>query len=176
MYKTLSVAAVGLTVFSALGQSAPYAGQQQREIKSLSAPETTDLLAGQGMGLAKAAELTGYPGPAHVLENADALSLTPEQRHSTKALLDRHKERARQIGVQLVAAERALDGAFVSRQIDGAGLVRLTTDIGKLQGQLREEHLRTHLEQTALLNPHQTQRYAALRGYATLSDHSEHRQ
>ncbi len=175
MYRTSGVVALGLMVFSAWGQNTPYAGQQQREIKSLSAPEVADLLAGQGMGLAKAAELNGYPGPAHVLENAAALSLTSQQRDSTQALLDKHKARARQMGAQLVAAERALDGAFVSREIDGTGLVRLTAEIGKLQGQLREEHLRTHLEQTALLNQHQIQHYSALRGYAAAGHHPHRR-
>ena len=34
-----------------------------------------DLRAGRGMGLALAAELNGYPGPAHVLELADKLDL-----------------------------------------------------------------------------------------------------
>ena len=45
----------------------PYAGEERREIKSLSPQEIGDYLAGKGMGLAKAAELNGYPGPAHVL-------------------------------------------------------------------------------------------------------------
>ena len=49
-----------------------YAGQEAREIKALSAEELGDLLAGKG--LAKAAELDGYAGPAHVLELADAWS------------------------------------------------------------------------------------------------------
>ncbi len=32
------------------------------------------------MGLALAAELNGYPGPAHVIELADSLELTEAQR------------------------------------------------------------------------------------------------
>ena len=50
----------------------PYAGMQDREIKALSAEERAALLEGQGMGLALAAELNGYPGPVHVLELGDA--------------------------------------------------------------------------------------------------------
>ncbi len=38
------------------------------------------------MSLAQAAELNGYPGPLHVLELADALELTPEQRARTQSL------------------------------------------------------------------------------------------
>src|SRR6266540_3233648 len=43
-------------------QTSPYAGQQTREIKSLSAQDIDDLLNARGMALAKAAELNGYPG------------------------------------------------------------------------------------------------------------------
>ena len=46
----------------------PYAGQEVRRIKSLSAERVADLLAGRGAGYAKAAELNGVPGPVHVLE------------------------------------------------------------------------------------------------------------
>jgi len=55
-----------------------YSGLQQRSIKSLSDEQMADLRAGRGMGLALAAELNGYPGPAHVLELADKLELTPD--------------------------------------------------------------------------------------------------
>src|ERR1043166_1905183 len=43
----------------------PYAGQQSREIKSLSDQEIDGLKNARGLGLAKAAELNGYPGPRH---------------------------------------------------------------------------------------------------------------
>jgi hypothetical protein len=47
------------------------------------------LLKGDGMGFAKAAELNGYPGPAHVLSVAKELNLTDElhqkfRRYSTR--------------------------------------------------------------------------------------------
>src|SRR5581483_6020910 len=57
----------------------PYAGQQSREIKSLSDREIDGLKNARGLGLAKAAELNGYPGPMHVLELADALNITGDQ-------------------------------------------------------------------------------------------------
>src|SRR5690348_13327169 len=44
----------------------PYAGQQARAIKALSEADVAALRGGEGMGLAKAAELNGYPGPRHV--------------------------------------------------------------------------------------------------------------
>jgi hypothetical protein len=51
-----------------------------RRIKALSAEDVDGLLTGRGLALARAAELNGYPGPMHVLEHADALGLTGEQR------------------------------------------------------------------------------------------------
>ena len=48
----------------------PYAGQQARQVKALSKAEIEGLLAGRGLGYAKAAELNHYPGPRHVLDLA----------------------------------------------------------------------------------------------------------
>ena len=89
----LFCAAALLVAFgNAYGQS-PYAGQESRGIKALSAQEVSDLLAGKGMGLAKAAELNGYPGPMHVLERAAQLQLTPDQTSKTEALFKKVKAR-----------------------------------------------------------------------------------
>jgi Spy/CpxP family protein refolding chaperone len=164
--KTLMLALVLAGPAYAQGTASPYAGQQTREIKSLSAEEQQDLLEGRGMGLAKAAELNGYPGPTHVLELASHLQLTIEQRTATRKLLADHQAAARQLGAAVIAAERALDEAFASRRADDATLKRLTGEIARLQGELRYEHLKTHLAQAAILRPEQVQHYAHLRGYA----------
>ncbi len=156
----------GQHVHTPAQHASPYAGQQTREIKALSSTQTADLLAGKGMELAKAAELNGYPGPMHALELATQLDLSTEQKQASEALMGRHKAEARDLGTQLVAAERALDLAFSSRQIDAARLSAHTDRIGQLQAQLRKAHLDTHLQQTALLRPEQIARYAQLRGYS----------
>lgn len=117
------------------------------------------------MAYAKAAELNGYPGPAHVLELAAQLQLNSDQRAATEKLMEQHKSKARTLGVQLVDAERALDVAFASRQVDAQRITELTQRIGTLQATLRAEHLQTHLAQTALLNPRQVASYQSLRGY-----------
>lgn len=156
------------------GHAAPYAGLQVREIKALSADDTRALLQGQGMRLALAAELNGYPGPSHVLEHADALQLTPAQRTQTQALLGRHKAEARELGARLVAAERELDRQFAGGQAS-AGEVRAQTErIGQLQAELRAAHLQTHLEQTALLTPQQIAHYQRLRGYSAAQAEPQH--
>lgn len=58
--------------------STPYAGQQTREMKAISDDDIAALLKGEGSGMAKAAELNGYPGPAHVLALAKELKLSNE--------------------------------------------------------------------------------------------------
>src|SRR5215469_14793256 len=50
-----------------LAADMPYAGQEARTIKALSDDDIAALRKGEGMGMAKAAELNGYPGPVHVL-------------------------------------------------------------------------------------------------------------
>ena len=170
MHKYLWAAAVSVAVTTpAMAQTSSYAGQETRAIKSLSEKEIADLRAGQGMGLAKAAELNGYPGPAHVLENADQLALSAEQRRASTTLMQEHKARARALGAQVLDAEQALDDAFARKSIDAGPLTRLTSEIGQRQAQLREEHLRTHLLQTALLTHEQLRKYGELRGYAAAS-------
>ena len=56
-----------------------YAGEEKREIKSLSATDIEELQNGKGWGLAKAAELNGVPGPAHLLELREEIELSAEQ-------------------------------------------------------------------------------------------------
>jgi hypothetical protein len=160
--------ALGAATSSLLAaETAPdvYAGQSTRAIKSLSQEEASALLAGQGSGFAKAAELNGYPGPAHVLELASQLGLDPTQLAATQALMSEHRRRARKLGADLVAAEAELDALFADRQARAASVDDATQRIASLQAGLRAEHLKTHLLETALLTPAQIDRYAFLRGY-----------
>jgi hypothetical protein len=144
---------------------APYAGLQQRAVKALSDQQLSDLRAGRGMGLALAAELNGYPGPVHVLELADKLELTQDQRQAVHQLFDEMKTEAVPLGEKLIEQESALDRAFAERSISPATLAALTADIGKTQGLLRAVHLKYHLTTADLLSAHQRHLYAELRGY-----------
>lgn len=157
-----------------------YAGQEAREIKALSAEEVGDLMAGKGMGLAKAAELNGYAGPAHVLELADALELTPEQRAQTHALKAAMTAKAIPLGYAVVAAERKLDHLFASKAITPALLRSALDEIGALQARVRGVHLETHLAQVVVLTTDQKARYSQLRGYSGVAttvpkDRSQHK-
>ena len=75
---------VMVVAMPAAAQTSGYSGQEDREIKALSVEDTADLLAGRGMGAARAAELNHYPGPAHVLELREQLGLSAEQIHAVQ--------------------------------------------------------------------------------------------
>lgn len=165
----LSLALV--VVASALGmqqqQQGGYAGEERREIKSLSQDEIEQLLQGHGMGLAKAAELNHYPGPRHVLDLGGELQLTPVQRAETQAAFRRMRDEAVLLGRQIVERERALDALFAKGDIDAGKLRAATSEIARLQGALRATHLAAHLEMRRILSPQQIKKYDELRGYAT---------
>jgi hypothetical protein len=144
---------------------APYAGHQHRGVKALSDQQVADLRAGRGMGLALAAELNGYPGPLHVLELADQLELSGNQREQVQRLFDSMKAEATSVGASLIEQETALDRAFATKHISEAALWELTSQIGETQGRLRAVHLKYHLTTHAVLSPTQRERYASLRGY-----------
>ncbi len=75
-------------------QDAPYAGQQQRDIKALSEQEMASYRNGEGMGMARAAELNHYPGPKHVLQLSSELDLSEIQLDQTKTLFEAMQSRA----------------------------------------------------------------------------------
>jgi hypothetical protein len=150
---------------SSLADMSPYVEQADDTIKSLTPEDVEGYVNGRGMGLAKAAELNGYPGPKHVLELADKLDLTTAQRESTQQLFESMAESARPLGIQLVDLERQLDQAFASTRVTTESLAALTAEISRLQGELRAVHLSAHLKQRSLLSEHQRLRYVQLRGF-----------
>jgi hypothetical protein len=175
--RSVLVASIVLLTITACAQRSPYLGQEQRQVKSLSAQDMKALREGQGMGFAKAAELNGYPGPMHVLELRDALELSAQQTQATQQLMAQHKARARELGLQVIEAERALDALFTQSRATSEQVSQHTQRVAQLQAQLRAEHLNTHLAQTAFLNQTQIRRYSELRGYsAAISASPQHRQ
>jgi Spy/CpxP family protein refolding chaperone len=160
----LVLASFILAASPALAQS-PYAGIQARSIKSLSEQQVADLSAGRGMGLALAAELNGYPGPSHVLELADKLDLSAEQRTRVMTLFDSMKQEALPLGAKLIEQEAELDRQFANHTVTQASLKSATAAIAVTQGELRETHLKYHLTTVALLTDGQRKQYSELRGY-----------
>ena len=143
----------------------PYIGQEKQEIKALSAEEIRGYLSGSGMGLARAAELNHYPGPRHVLDLAESLQLSEEQRRQTQTIFEGMRTEAVRLGQQLIDGERHLEALFAAGTLTEARLEQLVTDLATIQGHLRATHLRAHLAQRTVLTPEQLRRYDELRGY-----------
>jgi Spy/CpxP family protein refolding chaperone len=155
----------------------PYAGQETRALKTLSEEEIQALLSGQGMGLAKAAELNHYPGPRHVLDLATQLQLSEAQRAETQQIYDRMQQEAVRLGAHIVDKERELDHLFAAEAVDAQILQALTHQIARLQGDLRLTHLQAHVDTRRLLSAEQVDTYGALRGYTVSTGptpHTEH--
>jgi Spy/CpxP family protein refolding chaperone len=143
-----------------------YAGQQTRTATSLSDDEVAGLRAGKGLGLAKPAELNGYPGPMHALDMAEQLALTAEQRASIQQIFDRMAARAKIAGAAYVEAEQALDGVFRSGKADTKTVTAALAKADKARAAARMAHLKAHIETAPILTPQQRATYAQLRGYA----------
>lgn len=152
----------------------PYTGQQIREIKALDPERVAGLLAGEGLGYAKAAELNHYPGPAHVLELADELALNEDQRAQSEALFVAMQARTSELGAQLIENERLLDKRFSHAHIDNDVLHALVATSATIEGKIRSEHLSAHLAQRDLLSENQIKAYTKLRGYDNPGAHAGH--
>lgn len=166
------IAAAAIAIFasgcaSIAPSASPYAGQESRQIKALSATEVAAYVEGKGQGFAKPAELNGYPGPMHVLELADQLALTSEQKAASEALLLKHKTEVRELGRSFISAEEALDRLFSSGLVNAEALRMAIDHSAKIQSRIRNAHLETHLQQTALLTTEQNAAYQRLRGYSS---------
>ena len=148
------------------GLQTPYAGMQNRAIKSLSDNDINELRRGGGWGLALAAELNGMPGPSHLLELKDKIPLASDQVDKTQVLLDEMRKAAISIGERLIAAEKALESAFASGKVDESILRRLLADAERARSELRFIHLSQHYKTVQFLTPEQIKRYNILRGYA----------
>ena len=156
--------------------SGPYAGQQTRAIKALSSEDLEELRTGAGMGLAKAAELNGYPGPLHVLALAKELQLTIGQIRLVTGIHERMSAAAKPLGGEIIDHEQELDRLFAEGRITSERLSGETAAIGALQGRLRSVHLAAHLETRDVLTPEQLTGYRQLRGYGNETAGPHHHQ
>jgi Spy/CpxP family protein refolding chaperone len=171
---TLATCALVLPSIAAKMPASPYAGQQARSIKALSDEDIDALRKGEGMGLAKAAELNGYPGPAHVRALGKQLRLSDDQLAQITAIFDRMSAAAKSLGAEMIDREQALDQLFAKGAITPDRLATETAATGELNGRLRAVHLAAHLETRALLKPEQLALYRQLRGYGEMKGHHRH--
>ncbi len=142
-----------------------YSGQEKRAIKSLSESDIDQLKNGKGWGQAKAAELNGWPGPIHLLEMKNEISLTDEQVEKIDAIYQKMKKSAIALGEKLIVLERELNEHFANRTINDELLKGLLDEIGQTHKKLRYVHLSAHLETPLIVSEHQIMLYNKLRGY-----------
>jgi Spy/CpxP family protein refolding chaperone len=133
------------------------------------------LLNGEGAGQAKYAEMNGFPGPKHVLELADTLNLTKEQKESMQKLFDEMAEKAKSLGKKIVELEEQLNDDFEKGTATEASVKRTSVAIGELRGELRAVHLNAHLKAKKILLPQQIELYKSLREIGTTKDEHRHR-
>jgi Spy/CpxP family protein refolding chaperone len=159
---------VFVVVFVAFARAAdqPYAGQKDRSVKELSDQEIADYLQGHGMGLSKVAELNHYPGPRHVLDQADDLRLSTEQLAKAKAIWELMDTRARALGEMIVEKEGALERMYSKGAATPADTRAVVDEIARLQADLRYTHLVAHLSMRSVLSTEQVAKYDELRGYS----------
>lgn len=171
----MNTVVVALTLLPALawGQdhghgnnTAPYAGLQEREIKSLSEQDIEELRRGGGWGLALPAELNGRPGPAHLLELKTELELTAEQVDAIALMYENMRAEAIAAGERFISTEAALSNAFTEAGLEEEALAELLAEAAQARAELRFIHLSRHLSTPEILSKAQIERYNALRGYA----------
>ncbi|MBT5049289.1 MAG: hypothetical protein HOM58_12385 [Rhodospirillaceae bacterium] len=158
----IALAAATLTI-----AASPHNKSTHHHIKALSPDRIEALQTGAGAGYALPAELNGYPGPRHVLDLADALHLTQEQRQETARLFERMKAEAIPMGRKIIQQETDLDALFRHKRADETGLFQLTSAIGASEARLRATHLKYHLIMADMLTPPQRAAYSRLRGYGS---------
>lgn len=156
---------IALAANSQQREHSMHADKKSRAIASLSEQDIAALRAGTGWGLALPAELNGAPGPRHVLDLAAPLALTDEQVSRVKVIFDDMKQSAMNTGREFIAAEKALNDAFVQGSLDPVELERLVAAAGQLRADLRLVHLAAHLETLAVLSQRQVELYNKHRGY-----------
>lgn len=146
-------------------QLSPYAGQEQREIKSLSEEDIKELRRGGGWGFAKSAELNGLPGPAHLLELKDEIPLSPNQVSTITNVFEKMRNMAIEQGERLIDLERILEMELRGNTVTPDALQAMLTQIGQTRADLRYVHISAHLAMKEILTTEQIGRYNQLRGY-----------
>ena len=155
-----------LSAFAEESYKSRYVGQEHRKIKSLSPDDIKELKKGGGWGLARVAELNGFPGPAHILEMGEKINLTHEQKTKIQKIYNAMKLEAVALGEQLIHLEQELNSGFSSSTINQTSLEKSVQKIENVRAKLRLVHLSTHLQTPNILTNEQITLYNKLRGYS----------
>lgn len=146
-------------------KASPYAHARSAEVSSLTPDEVRELRNGEGMGLARAAELNRFPGPRHLLDLRSELDLDHAQIGRIEAIHEKMRTRAIAKGEDILEAELHLANLFASGRPAAADVRRITGHLGIMRGELQAIHLIAHIESTRELRSGQIEDYDRLRGY-----------
>lgn len=150
-----------------------YIGQESRITKSLSSEDIESLETGTGDafgGMAKLAELNGYPGPRHILDLEKELGLTTVQKENITIIYNDMKREALKLGQEILQIEKTANELFANKSISDSELQRLILKSAENYGKLRYIHLNTHLKMIGILSQEQIILYNTLRGYNTTTN------
>lgn len=134
-------------------------------IRALTSEQIAQIERGEGAGFALPAELNGVPGPRHVLDLADDLGLSPEQRTAVQAIIDEMRAAVLPAGQRYLAAEQALEADFRSGRLTEQNLPGRVAEVKRREGELAAAHLIAHLRTAEVLSSEQIAAYGRLRGY-----------
>lgn len=148
---------VGLAAIAILG-----AGSLQARPMFSSAEREQGLLAGRGMGLATPAENNGYPGPRHVLDAAEQLHLSADQKAAIQTLVDQMTAEAIPAARRLLADEAALDKLFIDKTATLEAIQAASDRAAMSESAARVIHLKYHLATVKILTPDQIKAYSAM--------------
>ncbi|MGH7310040.1 MAG: Spy/CpxP family protein refolding chaperone [Candidatus Rokuibacteriota bacterium] len=117
---------------------------------------------GRGFGMAFAADQNGYPGPMHVLELKEVLTLTPEQEARTREL---HAAVRAQLpkSQRLLDAEQRLERLFADRAATEERIRAAVLEVERARTDVRLVHLLAHLRTRELLTEEQRRLYHRVR-------------
>lgn len=143
----------------------PQQGRMARgAIRALTEADVQAIRAGEGAGLAMAAELNGLPGPRHVLDAASSLALTPEQTQAIQAIFEAMHTAARPAGDRYLAAQESLEADLRAGRITSETLRERLTTVEQLRTELALIHIEAHLRTAAMLSSEQREQYELGRG------------
>jgi len=144
-----------------------YADEKQSYVPSITMAEFEEIQSGDGMGLAKPAELNHYPGPKHVLQLADSLRISEEQRLKIEAIRQNMADVAVALGMDYLHAEHELNELFSNEKATEKNVVEMTRKVEEKRTALRLAHLLAHVQTRSELTQEQIDEYDRLRGYVS---------
>lgn len=115
--------------------------------------------------LVEVAGLNGVPGPLHVLQLKDQLSINGDQDAALRIIAAEMKVSAQRLGEKIISEETELDRLFKAGVADESAVRAYANRIATLNGELRAVHLIAHLKTRRLLTDEQVVAYVKARGY-----------